>query len=194
MVSMSTLTQVDRKILYALAVAEKWQMNSLFQLSVDLGIDYSHAWASIAFLERIGLVDVQRGAGRGMVISLSPLCTPDTSQNSYPQRGTVNNPAGYGIRNTQGEDMSEDVNIDDLRASLNNQSPTDYPRPEMTSADQEKYSRVARRINSIQDQRMRLVYLAAMIGENVRLLREVNEHRQARGYRPLPEYDPEHRA
>lgn len=90
--------------------------------------------------------------------------------------------------------MPDDVNIDALRASLEDRSPSDYPRPEMTNDEQERYSRVARRINSIQDQRLRLVYTAALIAENVRLLREVNEHRQARGYRPLPEYDPEHRA
>lgn len=68
---------------------------------------------------------------------------------------------------------------------------TAYPRPDIDPQEAEKYSRVARKVNSIPDQMMRLIYVAAMIAENVRLTKEVNEHRIARGFEPLPVYDPE---
>lgn len=66
-----------------------------------------------------------------------------------------------------------------------------YIRPNLSPEEETKYSKIAIKINGIDDRRLRLVYVAAIVAENVRLVKEVNEHRQARGLDLLPVYDPE---
>jgi hypothetical protein len=65
-----------------------------------------------------------------------------------------------------------------------------YQRPEPTESERAALSRTARRLNAIRDDALRLSYVAALVYENARLLAEVNEHRQALGFDPLPVYDP----
>ncbi len=70
-------------------------------------------------------------------------------------------------------------------------SPEKYERPEVTEDEKEKLTRHARRMAAVKDDRLRLAYFVAICVENARLVREVNEHRAARGYEPLPVYDPD---
>jgi len=65
-----------------------------------------------------------------------------------------------------------------------------YPRPELSQDEANRYVKAAARLNSLNDQRIRLSYIIGLVIENARLLREVNEHRAARGYDPLPVYEP----
>jgi len=66
----------------------------------------------------------------------------------------------------------------------------EYIRPEIAEETKKVLIRAAVKINSITDQRIRLAYVVALVGENAQLLAEVNDHRIARGYQPLPIYDP----
>lgn len=65
-----------------------------------------------------------------------------------------------------------------------------YPRPELSQDETTRYQKAAARLNSLNDQRIRLSYIIGLVIENARLLREVNEHRAARGFDPLPVYEP----
>jgi hypothetical protein len=81
--------------------------------------------------------------------------------------------------------------LQSLRADIEQNPPENYPRPALSNEEEQKYVRVALKLNSIRDQRLRLLYMSTMIYENARLLKEVNEHRAARGLELLPSYDPE---
>jgi hypothetical protein len=65
-----------------------------------------------------------------------------------------------------------------------------YPRPELSAEEQSDLAMVAHQINMLHDARKRLAYIAALVAENARLSREINQHRAARGFAPLPTFDP----
>lgn len=178
------LSRVERQILNALAMALGYRVVSLYALCTELELDYSNAWRATRALEARGYVQVSR-AGRDLSLTLFKSSKPSGSNRSG---GGVERIKRHISRNTKGETMEED--IQSIRNTLPDQSGY-YPRPELTSDEGKKYSNVAKKINGIQDSRLRLVYLTTIVCENVRLLREVNEHRRARGLDPLPEYDPE---
>jgi hypothetical protein len=63
-----------------------------------------------------------------------------------------------------------------------------YPRPMLTPEEQAKQRELARNINFTQFQSRGRI-LSKLCEENLRLLKEVNEHRLARGFDPLPGFD-----
>ncbi len=72
--------------------------------------------------------------------------------------------------------------IDTLRASM---AGNEYPRPDLSEDDKQSLQKIAKKLAAIRDDRLRLTYYMAICVENARLLKEVNEHRQARGFNPL---------
>lgn len=66
----------------------------------------------------------------------------------------------------------------------------EYKRPEISDAETEKILKAGRKMALIPDQLMRGRRMGLIMYENARLLAEVNEHRIARGFDPLPVYDP----
>lgn len=172
---MQRFTRVQLQIMQAIAQERSWQRRGLFQLCLDLGIDYRNAWRAVRTLEIRGLVTVGRSGARELSLALGPAHVgAHDHQNSTPRRGTAIAQTQITKHTAQGQSMNPS-----------------YPRPGLTPEEEAKYSKIAVRINAIPDQRLRLVYVAAMVAENVRLLKEVNEHRMARGLAPLPVYDPE---
>lgn len=67
---------------------------------------------------------------------------------------------------------------------------SEYKRPTVDGETVKSLAMVAKRINAIRDQNLRLVYLLRLCVENAQLLQEVNDHRMARGMEPLPVHDP----
>ena len=66
---------------------------------------------------------------------------------------------------------------------------TEYNRPDLTEEEQEKLALVARRFFG-KPRPQQILTISLLLAENAILTREVNEHRTARGYEPLPTYDP----
>jgi hypothetical protein len=65
-----------------------------------------------------------------------------------------------------------------------------YTRPELTADEKRMLALTAHQINMLHDMRKRLAYIGALVAENARLTKEVNEHRAARGFELLPTFDP----
>lgn len=63
---------------------------------------------------------------------------------------------------------------------------TPYTRPELTDQDRADAHTYAANIFKRHGIRNVTLMLAALCLENIRLLKEVNDHRAARGYEPLP--------
>lgn len=168
---MEHYTRTQKRIMHAILTDARWEVMSLFQLCLDLGIDYSNGWEAVQALNNAGLVNITRPRGRDLILSMGAI------HNHNPNGGTVRgNPPLISHISQSGGSMQDCI---------------DYPRPDLTKEEIDKYSRQARKLNAIHDERLRLVYVAALVAENVRLLKEVNEHRAARGMKPLPVYDPE---
>lgn len=66
--------------------------------------------------------------------------------------------------------------------------PQPYNRPELTADEKKIGMRLAARINA-QPQQNRMTFIFGLICENAKLTKEVNEHRQARDFEPLPVFD-----
>lgn len=178
---MATITKTQKRIMHAVLTAQRWEIMSLFQLCTDLGIDYSNAWAAVHQLAAAGMLTIARPTGRDLILSMGAINHPlPGAPIPQPYRGTVSRNNQRITHNAQGEEPMETKSTG-----------LDYPRPDLTAEEVDKYSRQARKLNAIRDERLRLVYVAAMVAENVRLLKEVNQHREARGLKPLPVYDPE---
>lgn len=65
-----------------------------------------------------------------------------------------------------------------------------YPPRDLPDEDQRVLAKLANRINSIKDQWLRLTYISSLVYENARLTAECNDHRAARGFDPMPTFDP----
>jgi len=65
----------------------------------------------------------------------------------------------------------------------------EYIRPDLTEEEQVKLALVARRFFG-KPRSQQIITISLLLAENAMLTREVNEHRTARGYEPLPTYDP----
>ena len=65
---------------------------------------------------------------------------------------------------------------------------TPYPRPELTEADNAQAAADARTLIRKYGMNNAMKIIAALALENVRLAKEVNEHRAARGFEPLPTF------
>jgi hypothetical protein len=184
---MGGLTPVQRKIMRKILNAPKYTVVSLFRLALDCDVDYSYAWYCIQLLEARGLITVIKPNGRDLQIS----ALGQFRTNGHHNMGVVLRNYRNIERKTQGIPSMDD--LQHLRDGLDQPMAADYPRPVLTKEEKEKYASAAKKINAIKDQYLRLIYVAKMIEENVRLLKEVNEHRAARGLAPLPTYDPEKR-
>jgi len=66
---------------------------------------------------------------------------------------------------------------------------TPYTRPELTAEDREQAEEYAGKMIRRYGMGRVLVMVAALCLENVRLVKEVNEHRAARGIDPLPTFE-----
>lgn len=182
---MARLNLTQRKIMRSIFNSDRYTLTSLFRLACDLEIDYSYAWYCVKLLQARGLIYVDRPNGRDLVMSAFPPLTPQ--KRSFTRGGVFQDsqPVTYNPQNG-GPSMDD---IQKLRDDL--EPPADYPRPVLSKEEQETYAKQAKKINAIRDQVLRLIYVAKMVEENVRLLKEVNEHRAARGLALLPVYDPE---
>lgn len=170
-------TPVQVRIMRAIVAQPGMMYKSMFRLAIDLEIHYGYARACIRTLEARGYVTTT-ATGNRLTVSMTK---------AGEGEGDSRNSSSF-VPRSQKEEL---MDLQDLRSSLDDQKPAAYPRPDLEPGEMEKYSRVARKVNSIPDQMMRLIYVAAMISENVRLTKEVNEHRAARGLELLPTYDPE---
>ncbi len=65
----------------------------------------------------------------------------------------------------------------------------DYQRPELTDEDKRKAEVEAKRLIQQHGYNNLPKMLALLCVENVRLVKEINEHRAARGIDPLPVYE-----
>lgn len=66
---------------------------------------------------------------------------------------------------------------------------TPYPRPELTDADKAQAAEDARKLIRRYGMNNAVRIIAELAAENVRLAKEVNEHRAARGFDPLPTFE-----
>lgn len=157
------LTRVQKRILHAILERSDLEIYSLFKLATELDIDYRHARWAVHDLARQGLVTVKRPLGRELRISVFHQC-------DLQNGGSSNMKLPESLQNLVGGNG--------------------YKRPELSEAEKEALSRVARRLNAINDHTLRLSYFAALVYENARLLAECNDHRSVRGIDPLTVYDP----
>lgn len=68
--------------------------------------------------------------------------------------------------------------------------PAPFERPAISDELKLDVLKMAKKINSCHDQRVRLPYLIAILSENALLTAEVNQHRATLGFELLPVYDP----
>lgn len=186
---MGSHTRIERLILYELVSRKDWEIVSLCSLANDLNIHYGWARQAVSRLEIEGWLRAEKPRGRDWLLSLRGPHGFQPCQSLLPSRGHVSPKSPHATHNTQKEETMSNI-INSLRASI---SPPSYPRPEVTTEEKEKISKAARKLAAIKDDRLRLAYVIAVCLENARLVREVNEHRQARGFEPLPVYDPDHK-
>ncbi len=66
---------------------------------------------------------------------------------------------------------------------------TNYERPELSKEEQHQLLLIALKICDLHNRNHRLAYIINLLTENQRLMVEVNEHRQARGFELLPTVD-----
>lgn len=64
-----------------------------------------------------------------------------------------------------------------------------FDRPTLTNEEQKELVAVAMKINGIFDRGKRAQYIMAICIENLTLLKEVNQHRQVRGFAQLKIHD-----
>lgn len=185
---MGSHTRIERLILYELASRKDWESISLCSLANDLNIHYGWARQAVSRLESEGWLRAEKPRGRDWLLSLRGPHGFKDCKNVPLSRGHVSPKSQRTTHNANEEHMSNIINS--LRASI---SPPSYPRPEVTTEEKEKIAKAARKLAAIKDDRLRLAYVIAVCLENARLVREVNEHRQARGFEPLPVYDPDHK-
>lgn len=69
------------------------------------------------------------------------------------------------------------------------QLPAEYVRPELTDEDRKQAEQYASKVFRRYGISKVTVMIAALCLENIRLLKEVNEHRAARGIDPLPTFE-----
>ena len=67
-------------------------------------------------------------------------------------------------------------------------TPTPYPRPELTEADNTQVAESVRMLIRRYGHDKTFLIIGALAAENVRLAKECNEHRAARGFEPLPTF------
>jgi hypothetical protein len=66
---------------------------------------------------------------------------------------------------------------------------TPYTRPELTAEDTKRAEEYAAKVFRRYGITKVVIMVAALALENVRLLKEINEHRAARGIEPLPMFE-----
>lgn len=67
---------------------------------------------------------------------------------------------------------------------------TSYERPNLTRDEKWILSITAKKINQLADPNKRGTYIVALLIENARLTKEINDHRKNLGIDPLPTFDP----
>lgn len=65
----------------------------------------------------------------------------------------------------------------------------EYPRPDLPDTEKRQLALAARRLLALPRMRQEIM-IASLLYENAQLAAECNDHRQARGYDPLPLYGP----
>ena len=67
--------------------------------------------------------------------------------------------------------------------------PTPYQRPELTAEDRTQAEQYAAQVFRRYGIGKVTLMIAALALENIRLVKEINEHRAARGIEPLPTFE-----
>jgi hypothetical protein len=63
--------------------------------------------------------------------------------------------------------------------------PTHYERAVITPEEAAQISTVAHQITRIHDMQRRTTYIAALLVENVKMWKEINDHREKLGFEPM---------
>lgn len=77
---------------------------------------------------------------------------------------------------------------DELAAAI--PIPVHLPRPVLSKAEQINLSLLARKINAIQDEKIRLSYIGTFLLENAQLTLEINTLRVHLGFEAIASYSP----
>jgi len=88
---------------------------------------------------------------------------------------------------------SDPIHDDDVKYIMTHTGNQAYTQETLTPNEQRQLAKFARKILALPRMRQAAA-LAAVLGHNMVLTKECNDHRKARGFEPLPAYDPKGKA
>jgi hypothetical protein len=194
---------VEREIMQ-LIMDKGGQVRGLFNLSVELGITYSYAHLCIRRLEENGCIHIEKNRPTAPMnlyaLCICKLLPCGCAGRACPiQNNSIQNSFIPRIRMTPGqraELQTAAINAGQsitnyVRSKLFNSGGIgmEYISPALTVEDKANAVIIGNRLNRL-PMGKRLTYLIALALENMRLLREVNDHRARQGLDLYPVYDP----